>query len=580
MNTKWNLDNIYTSVLSEEFKRDVAQYKGSVEELNRWCDSNLKDNNNAVKKLEEFIIFKNRLSVYEKTSLYVNLALSTDTTNYDLLKANDILEDIESECAYHNTMLVQFIKGIDNIDDIINLSPVLKEHSFYLKEKYALSKHILSPREESIISKMKTTGSSMWKKQWEQLTSTLMIDFNGKSEPLSAIRNYAYSKDRNLRKEAYMAELEGYKAIELPASFCLNGIKGEVITTSEMRKYNAPLEMTLSESRIDSRILNAMFSAVEDSLPRLREYFYKKAKYLGYEKSLPFYDLFAPVGEGELCYTPEEARDFVIKCFYSFSKNLGDFAKYAFDSCWLDLMPAKGKVGGAFCETIHSIRESRILTNFGGTFNDVITIAHELGHAFHNTRLFDNTELNSFYPMPIAETASTFCETIVINEALKTADDNEKLVILENDLQGLMQCVIDIYSRFLFEDSVFNERKDGTLSVERLQFLMEQAQLKTYGDGLDKNWLHKDMWVCKPHYYDAQFNYYNFPYAFGALLSKCLYTVYKEMGHEFISLYDEILSKSSTNYLNDVAQIAGLDLYSKDFWQKGLDIILSEIDEF
>lgn len=579
MNTKWNLDNIYTSVSSEEFKRDIKEYENGIANLNKWCDNNFTSYENITKTMEEYIIMKNRLQVYEKLGMYVSLALSADTSNSELLKANDVIEEIEGNISYHETKFIMYIKAIENIDSIISLSPVLKEHQFFIKEQSALSKHTLSPEEEAIIAKMKSTGSSMWQKMWEQLTSGLMIEFKGKKEPLSSIRNYAYSSDKDTRKFAYEAEMKGYEKIELPVSFCLNGIKGEVITLSKLRGYSSPLEMTLSESRIDSRILNAMFSAIEDSLLDLRKYFYKKAQILGYEKSLPFYELFAPVGNTEMNYTIEEARDFVIKCFYGFSRDLGNFAKYAFDNCWLDLMPNKGKVGGAFCETIHSIKESRILTNFGGTFNDVVTIAHELGHAFHNTRLFDNTELNSFYPMPIAETASTFCESIVINEALKTASAEEKQMIIENDLQGLTQCIIDIYSRFLFEDSVFNKRAKGSLSVDELKSLMEYAQLKAYGDGLDKNCLHNDMWVCKPHYYDADFNYYNFPYAFGALLSKGLYAIYMEMGEEFIPLYDKFLSATSKNSLANVAKIAGIDLYSKDFWKKGLEIIINEIDE-
>lgn len=579
MNTKWNLSNIYTSVDSDEFKNDMKSYKKSVEDLNSWCDINLKNTDNAAKKLEEFIQAKNELMSYEKISMYINLALSTDTTNSKLLKANDAIEAIESNISYHDTMLIQFVKNIDNIDEIIEKSPLLKEHKFYLNEQMELSKHTLSPKEETIISAMKSTGSSMWAKQWDQITSTLTVEFNGNEEPLSAIRNYAYSANKDIRKSAYEAEMEAYKSIETPASFCLNSIKGEVLTTSKLKGYSSPLEMTLLDSRIDKKILDAMFSAIDKSLPELRKYFYKKAKYLGYNKSLPFYELFAPIGNANLEYSLEDARDFVINCFYKFSKDLGDFAAYAFENEWIDLMPAKGKVGGAFCETLHTMKESRILTNFGGTFNDVVTIAHELGHAFHNTRLFDLTPINSFYPMPIAETASTFCETIIINEALKTANDDEKLVIIENDVQGLTQCIIDIYSRFLFEDAVFNKRANASLSTEELQEIMLDSQTKTYGDGLDKNCMHKNMWICKPHYYDADFNYYNFPYAFGALLSKGLYSVYKDMGEEFIPLYDRFLSASSTNKLCDVAKIAGIDLYSKEFWQKGIDMIIDEIDE-
>lgn len=579
MKTEWNLQNIYKSVNSDEFINDVNNYRQAVEDLNKWCKTNLTIKDNEVFKLEEFINRKNKVLSYEKLGMYVNLALSTDTTNNELLKVNDTIEEIENNNAYNETMIIQFIKDIEDIDKLINKSDILKEHSFYIKSQYEAGQHILSPEEESIISKMQSTGSSMWEKQWEQLSSTLTVDYNGEELPLSSIRNLAYANDKTTRKSAYEAEMETYKKIELPVSFCLNSIKGEVITTSKLRNYSSPLDMTLTESRIDKKILDAMFGAVKKALPDLRKYFYKKAKLLGYEKSLPFYELFAPVGKAELNYSLEEAKDFIIKCFYKFSKDLGDFATYAFDNQWIDLLPKKGKVGGAFCETIHSIKESRILTNFGGTFNDVITIAHELGHAFHNTRLFDNTQLNSFYPMPIAETASTFCETIIINEALKSANDDEKIIILENDLQGITQCIIDIYSRFLFEDSVFNKRTEGNISITELQNLMEQAQIDAYGDGLDKNCLHKNMWICKPHYYDAEFNYYNFPYAFGALLSKGLYAIYKEKGNEFIPLYDKFLAESSKNMLADVAKIADIDLYSEEFWSKGLNIIINEIDE-
>lgn len=579
MKTEWNLQNIYKSVNSDEFINDVNNYRQAVEDLNKWCKTNLTIKDNEVFKLEEFINRKNKVLSYEKLGMYVNLALSTDTTNNELLKVNDTIEEIENNNAYNETMIIQFIKDIEGIDKLINKSDILKEHRFYIKSQYEAGQHILSPEEESIISKMQSTGSSMWEKQWEQLSSTLTVDYNGEELPLSSIRNLAYANDKTTRKSAYEAEMEAYKKIELPVSFCLNSIKGEVITTSKLRNYSSPLDMTLTESRIDKKILDAMFGSVKKALPDLRKYFYKKAKLLGYEKSLPFYELFAPVGKAELNYSLEEAKDFIIKCFYKFSKDLGDFATYAFDNQWIDLLPKKGKVGGAFCETIHSIKESRILTNFGGTFNDVITIAHELGHAFHNTRLFDNTQLNSFYPMPIAETASTFCETIIINEALKSANDDEKIIILENDLQGITQCIIDIYSRFLFEDSVFNKRTEGNISITELQNLMEQAQIDAYGDGLDKNCLHKNMWICKPHYYDAEFNYYNFPYAFGALLSKGLYAIYKEKGNEFIPLYDKFLAESSKNMLADVAKIADIDLYSEEFWSKGLNIIINEIDE-
>ena len=580
MNTDWNLDNIYKSVSSEEFKRDTKEYKKAVEDFNNWCKVNLVTTDNAQNKLEKYIVLKNKVMSYNKLIIYANLAQTTDTTNSEISKAIDIIEDIESETSYQNTAIVDFVKNIDNLDQLIENSSLLKEHSFYLSEIKNKGNYTLSSAEEAIISKMKNTGSLLWEKQWNQLTSTLMVDYNNEEIPLSQARNLAYDKSGKVRKSAYEAELKAYSKIENPVAFCMNGIKGEVITLSNMRGYKSPLDMTLIESRIDNDILRAMFGAIEESLDKLQNYFIIKARALGHNGALPFYDLFAPVVKSHKEYTVDEAKEFVLRCFYSFSEDLGNFAKLAFENRWLDIMPKKGKVGGAYCETIHSISESRILLNFGGAFDDVVTMAHELGHAFHNTKLFNLSEINSFYPMPIAETASTFCESIVVNEALKLADENEKINILENDIMGLTQCIVDIYSRFLFEDSVFNCRKNGTLSVNELNDLMMSAQKKAYGKGLDEKYLHKYMWICKPHYYDSEFNYYNFPYAFGALLSKGLYSLYKKMGKDFLNLYDNFLSLSSTMLLSDVVKIAEIDLYSKEFWLTGINQIINEIDQF
>lgn len=580
MNTDWNLDNIYKSVSSEEFKRDTKEYKKAVEDFNNWCKVNLVTTDNAQNKLEKYIVLKNKVMSYNKLIIYANLAQTTDTTNSEISKAIDIIEGIESETSYQNTAIVDFVKNIDNLDQLIENSSLLKEHSFYLSEIKNKGNYTISSAEEAIISKMKNTGSLLWEKQWNQLTSTLMVDYNNEEIPLSQARNLAYDKSGKVRKSAYEAELKAYSKIENPVAFCMNGIKGEVITLSNMRGYKSPLDMTLIESRIDNDILRAMFGAIEESLDKLQNYFIIKARALGHKGALPFYDLFAPVVKSHKEYTVDEAKEFVLRCFYSFSEDLGNFAKLAFENRWLDIMPKKGKVGGAYCETIHSISESRILLNFGGAFDDVVTMAHELGHAFHNTKLFNLSEINSFYPMPIAETASTFCESIVVNEALKLADENEKINILENDIMGLTQCIVDIYSRFLFEDSVFNCRKNGTLSVNELNDLMMSAQKKAYGKGLDEKYLHKYMWICKPHYYDSEFNYYNFPYAFGALLSKGLYSLYKKMGKDFLNLYDNFLSLSSTMLLSDVVKIAEIDLYSKEFWLTGINQIINEIDQF
>lgn len=579
MQTNWDIKSIYNGVESDAFTNDIASLADKTQQLNSWINSvygKLSDK----ELLESYISKKNELMALDKLSLYVNLALSTDSTNEALLKANDRLDKLNAEAAYAEAKFIEILKNITDLDKLISESELLKEHRFFLKEQLSKAQHTLSSEQEALIAKLRQNGSALFEKQWEQLTSTLEVEYKGKAEPLTVIRNMAYSASAQERKDAYNAELKAYEKIALPAAFCMNGIKGEVITTAKLHNYSSPLEMTLADSRLSKSALDAMFKAIDKALPKLQDYFIRKAKKLGYSDALPFYDLFAPVTKDEKEYTLEEAIEFVKKCFYGFSKDLGDFASYAIEHNWIDYMPKSGKVGGAFCETIHSIKESRILTNFGGTFNDVLTIAHELGHAFHNTRLFHLSELNSFYPMPIAETASNLCETIVINEALKTAGNTEKLSILENDLQGATQCIVDIYSRFLFEDSVFAERANGTLSSNELCSLMLEAQRKAYGKGLDKDYLHKYMWICKPHYYDAAFNYYNFPYAFGLLLARGLYSMYKKDSSSFVKLYDKLLAATSTAELEAVAAIADIDICSEQFWLSGLNEICDEIKNY
>lgn len=583
MELNWNLDELYKSENSDEFNNDMSNYKQELDELTSFAENNFNSTEDAANKIETFINMKNKIAYYDKLFIYVNLSLSTNTSNENLNKISDKLEGMESESAKSNSMFQQFLKQIDDINSVIEKSEVLKEHCFIINELKNSSKYVLSPNEESTISKMKNTGSLMWKKLWEQLTSSLCVEIEQNGEikqfSLSEIRNMAYSDNKEIRKKAYTSEINAYKKIETACSFALNGIKGEVINLSKIRGYNSPLEMTAINSRMDLKIIETMFSAIEEFIPESEKYFKRKAELLGHKKALPFYDLFAPIGSINDKYSYEETKETVIQNFYKFSDKMGSYAENAFNKNWIDVYPQEGKVSGAFCESVHPIKQSRILINFGGTFSDIITIAHELGHAYHDSCLYSETPLNSFYPMPIAETASTFCETLVTKNLLENSL-NDRIKILENSISDAVQVIVDIYSRFLFEDEVFKKRIDGILSANELNEIMLSSQLKAYGNGLDKNYMHKYMWICKPHYYDADFNYYNFPYAFGLLFSKSLFSKYMENKKDFIQTYDNILNNTGKNNLSEIGRLSGIDLYSKEFWKSGLKEIKDDIDKF
>jgi oligoendopeptidase F len=249
----------------------------------------------------------------------------------------------------------------------------------------------------------------------------------------------------------------------------------------EARNYPDVLTQQLSESRMDHETLDAMWEACREAFPDFRRYLRAKAKLLGHEDGLPFYDLFAPVGSDVKKYTVEEARDLLRDIFGKAHPKMADFMMHAFNSRWIDLYPREGKEGGAFCSENHELDLSRILTNFVGSFSDVSTLAHELGHAWHARCMQKKPILMAQPPMPLAETASTFNETLLSQTVLAGADEERAFGILEGSLMEATQCVLDIYSRFLFESAVFEARKTHTPAVEELRTMMLDAQEATYG---------------------------------------------------------------------------------------------------
>lgn len=581
MDLNWSLNEMYSSFNSKEFIDDLNKLSILIDEFNNWSAETIKNNINISQKLEEYIIKEIELTTIEhKLSMFTELSLCANTKDRDALKYSDVLENKFTELVEAKTKIHRWISNIENIDTLICSSNLLKTHEFYLKEIIENSKHLLSDKEESIIAKMKNTGSNSWIKLKNNLISNLKVELEGEKLPLTVILNKAYDANSDIRKKAYLAEIESYKDIEEGVCAALNGVKGEVLTVSELRFYESPLDMTLSISKMSKNELDTLLLAVHESLPIFRKYLRRKAEILGHKNGLPFYDIYAPVCKAEMKFTYNEAQEFVTKNFRGFSDNLANFAKKAFDNSWIDVEPREGKVGGAFCENLHFIGESRFLLNYGGNYGDVITLAHELGHGFHGECLKNESILNSDYPMPIAETASTFCETIINKAALKSATNENALAILESSIGDATQVVVDIYSRFLFEKSLFERRKEGALSVDEVKELMLNAQRTAYGNGLDPDYLHPYMWTWKPHYYDADINYYNFPYAFGLLFAKGLYAEYEKRGDNFCKDYEQLLSITGKSNLSQVGKSIGIDISNIDFWRSSLKIIEEDINKF
>jgi pepF/M3 family oligoendopeptidase len=318
------------------------------------------------------------------------------------------------------------------------------------------------------------------------------------------------------------------------------------------------------------------------AFPAFRRYFHAKARRLGKDK-LAWWDLFAPLGKREQRNSWDETRTFIVANFATFAEDLAELTERAFDRRWIDAEQRTGKRGGAFCMEVPLTRESRILTNFDGSLDQISTVAHELGHAFHNECAFQagKTMLQMQTPMTLAETASIMCETIVTEAVLaKAADPEEELAILENMLSGQAQVIVDIYSRYLFEQEVFIRRAQSELTADELCDIMRRAQEATYGDGLDSRYLQPYMWTWKPHYYSAELSFYNFPYAFGLLFATGLYAIYEQRGAAFVDDYKELLAATGEAPAAELAARFGIDLRSQQFWADSLAVIERKIDRY
>ena len=581
MNMTWNLEIMYKGYDDPKYISDNQKVLEIIKEMNELVGK--LDVNNAVSCIEQELKLEEELNkVLSELFSYSSLRASTNVNDYEALGEMGKLQMVLQETVAAGVAFTKFLKEVD-LDKLAEDSELIKTYLFILKSNQETASHMLSDKEEVLASRLSLVGSRSWSDLQSQLTANLSIKVEGFEEnmPLSAVRNLAYDHSEKVRKAAYEAELSAYKQVEDSVAMALNNIKREVNIMMPLRGYKDALEKTLKQSRMSKATLDAMIEAIKEEAPKFREYFKLKAKALGHENGLPFYDLFAPMGSMHKTYTIEEAKDLVLDVYGSFSKPLYDLGKEAFENRWIDVLPHEGKSGGAFCAGLDNHNESRVLTNFTGSLSDVQTLAHELGHAYHGRVVLDNAPLNRDYPMPLAETASIMCQTLMAKKMIDDmTDPYEKLTVVEESLQEDSQCVIDILSRYLFETKVLEQPVSRPLSAADMCSFMNEAQDQSYGDGLDSEYKHPYMWLCKSHYYSAGLNFYNWPYAFGLLFGKGLYKQYLKDKEAFVKNYDQMLRNTGFMCVEDVALSMNIDVTKKDFWIESLKFIEEDIDLF
>ncbi len=469
------------------------------------------------------------------------------------------------------------------VDGLVERSAVAADHAFVLRRLAASADHQMSEAEEDLASALALTGGRAWSKLHSDVTARLTapVEVPGEDEPrvlpMSAVRGLATDPDPAVRRAAFEAEQVAWEAVATPLATALNAFKGEANTLNGRRGWDDSLDVALFDNNVDRATLDAMQQAVTASLGDFARFNRAKAALLGDEGGLPWWDLLAPVGDPRR-FAWTEATGAVIDAFAGFSPRLAGVVRTAVAEGWLDAEPRPGKVGGAFCMPVQG-GTSRVLLNFDGSFDSVQTLAHELGHAYHNLNLGDRTPLQRRTPMALAETASIFCETVMVQAGLAAAagDPGAELAILDGDLVGATQVVVDIHSRFLFERAMTAERERGVLSVDRLCELITDAQRSSYLDGLDHAHLHPWMWAVKGHYFTA---YYNWPYTFGLLFGIGLYAEYQRDPDRFRLGYDDLLSATGLGEAAELAARFGIDVRDRAFWAASLDVLRSRIDRF
>lgn len=592
--SRWDLTNVYPSLDSKQFKAAIKKYKSQLDELEAFLKKAEKANSKTEPKklgklLGESVDRFNELFELSGTlSSYLYSFISTDSRNKDAMRIFSEFQQMSVQGSILQTKFTAWAGtlGKPAIKKAVKTHASAKAHEFILLEAAEQSKYLMSEAEETLAAELTLSGGSAFGKLQGTLTSQMTVDFELDGEmkkmPMPALINLRSHPDESVRRRGYEAENKAWEGVQETLAACLNGVKGETLILDKKRGREDNVHASIDAARIDRATLEAMLGAMRDSFPMFRRYFNHKAKLIGKEK-LAWWDLFAPLGKTDKVYSWDEARDFIVTNFNKFSPELGTFARRAFDSNWIDGEQREGKRGGAFCMGVPAVKESRILANFDGSFDQVGTLAHELGHAFHNECAYQagKTELQQSTPMTLAETASIMCETIATEAALKqTTDKQEVLSILEAQMNNASQVVVDIYSRYLFEKEVFERRAKSELSADEINDIMERAQKATFGDGLDEKYLQKYMWTWKPHYYSAGFSFYNYPYTFGLLFATGLYAVYQKRGADFVPAYKELLATTGEANAADLADKFGINIRTKKFWADSLAIIGKRVDRF
>ena len=587
---RWDLESIFPGgsaskefeTFRQEIKNDIPKIKEQYSKLPlELDDSNLGLWVNFILKIQDLLERVHHGSSFAHCLISQDVA---DTRGHQIVAEMDVYD---SEYKKLMVALEAFAKNQkdDQWQKLVEHEK-LKSVAFYLNETREIARKKMDPQLETLATDLAVNGYHAWNRLYDKMYGDLTSDFteDGETKKLSLgqLANKMAVSDRATRKQAFDCIEEAWERRAELAAMALNYQAGFRLTLYDKRNWQSALFEPLINSRISEETLNAMWGAVVKGAQKLVPYIKAKKKLLGIDK-FAWYDQFAPVGSSDRLYSFEEAGDIIVKNIKEFSPEQAEFCRMALDKNWIEAEDRPGKAGGGYCTRLPIAKEGRIFMTFSGSFSELATLAHELGHVYHGNVLTDQPAFASIYPMTLAETASIFYELLVKDAALNSATEtDERLMLLEQRLQDAHTLFCNIYARFLFDKTFYAERKNGIVSRARLDEIMVQSQKEAFAGTLEgDDAYHSLFWASKLHFFLTDAPFYNYPYTFGFLFANGVYNLAKKEGPAFAKKYNALLTDTGRMTAEDVAQKhLGVDLTKPDFWSAAVELALADVEPF
>ncbi|MDU4894236.1 MAG: M3 family oligoendopeptidase [Enterococcus hirae] len=585
----WDLDSIFSGgsdspALNERLEQLEKQINTYYQSVNQWDHSvSTNDELTTLIKQQETIT-----EGFSQCNSYITALLSANVKDTQAKLLSGKLYALLPRWQSADTILSKkFAEISDNNWQTLLQTDEFSLIAFRMNEIRRDGHRLLSEAEENIINTLSLDGLNAWSSHYDTIVGTIVIPFeeNGKVTDLSA--GQAFNKmmgdpDPLVREKLFIAWEKAWQEKTSLLTDTLNHLDGFRLSTYKLHGMNDYLQKPLEYNRLKKETLDVMWATIKKNKQPLVDYLTRKANLFGKEK-MEWQDQDAPIILGDLkekTFTFDEAASFIIENFQKFSPKMATFAQSAFEKSWIEAEDRPGKRPGGYCTELPETQESRIFMTYSNSVNEVATLAHELGHAFHSSVMWDLPALNRDYAMNVAETASTFAELIVADATLKAAKTKEeKINLLDTKLQNALAMFMNIHSRFIFENRFYSARQEGLVSEEEITQMMVEAQKEGYHDALAT--YHPHFWAAKLHFFIDDVPFYNFPYTFGYLFSLGIYAYANKKGTSFEQEYIELLRDTASMTTEELAQKhLGVDLTKPDFWQAGIDMVLEDINSF